>query len=60
MIYNHKKIIFKKVYIFNKRVYDYVLLIDEIIIKKKSFFLLIKFNIKLISRKNRRFQMKSF
>ena len=38
MIYNHKKIIFKKVYIFNKRVHNYVLFIDEIIIKKNLFF----------------------
>ena len=38
MIYNYKEIIFTKVYIFNKRVYNYVLFIDEIIVKKNLFF----------------------
>ena len=38
MIHNYKKIIFKEIYIFNKRVYDYALFIDEIIIKKNLFF----------------------
>ena len=38
MIYNYKKIIFKKIYTFNKCVYNYILFIDEIIIKKNLFF----------------------
>ena len=38
MIHNHKKIIFKEIYIFNKRVYNYALFIDEIIIKKNFSF----------------------
>ena len=38
IIHNYKKIIFKKIYIFNKRVYNYVLFIDEIITKENPFF----------------------
>ena len=38
MIHNYKKTIFKKVYTFNKRVYNYALFFDEIIVKKNLFF----------------------
>ena len=38
IIHNHKKTIFKTIYTFNKRVYNYVLFINEIIIKKNLSF----------------------
>ena len=38
MIYNHKKTIFKEIYTFNKRVYNYALFLDEIIVKKNLSF----------------------
>ena len=33
VIHSHKETIFRKVYIFNKRVHDYALLVDEILVK---------------------------
>ena len=38
MIYNHKEIIFREVYTFNKCVYDYALLLGEVIVKENLFF----------------------
>ena len=33
VIHNHKETIFREIYIFNKRVHDYTLLVDEILMK---------------------------
>ena len=38
IIYNYKKIIFRKIYIFNKYIYNYIFFINELIIKDNLFF----------------------